>query len=248
MSITPDPSYKPENVSLYEAIYGKNLISLGGFDAINNMFSDIDLGKLKILDIGFGLGGVAFYLAKKYQIEVSGIEVHTWMAEYAESHAPKNIASLLKFAVYNQAGEIPFIPASFDLAYSKGVLNHVRDKDSLFRQINTMLKQNGLFIIADWIYPEASMDTSKPLVNETQESYQQILEKSGFIDIKFRDDSMIFLGYVKKLLERLIANKKHIEHKYDTEIFSVIFDDHQKLVEDIIHKRKFAVRISAKKL
>lgn len=246
-SPTPDPIYKLENVSLFEATYGKNLISLGEFDAIDNMFSDLDLRGLKALDVGFGLGGVAYYLARTYQIEIAGIEVHSWMVKYAETHAPKGIASLLKFTVYNPAGRIPFKAASFDLVYSKGVLNHVQDKDNLFRQINKVLKIDGFFVIADWIYPEATMDDSSPLVKETQKSYRQILNNTGFTDINFRDDSMIFLGYVNKLLENITVQRGYIEEKYGTEIFSIIWHDHQKLIEDINHKRKYAIRIIAKK-
>src|SRR6266540_3118625 len=98
-----------------------------------------------------------------------------------------------------QTGNIPFNTALFDLAYSKGVLNHVRDKNNLFCEINRVLKPNGLFVIADWIYFEATSDDSSPLVNETQETYSKILQATGFRDIHFRDDSHIFLGYVKKL-------------------------------------------------
>lgn len=246
MQSTSDAIYTLENAPLFEAIYGKNLISLGGLDAVDNMFSDIDLSGLKALDIGFGLGGVAFYLANKYQIEVTGVEIHNWMVEYAKAHAPRDIAHLLKFATYNEAGEIPFKSASFDLVYSKGVLNHVRDKDSLFREINRVLKKNGLFVIADWIYLEANVtDNSSPLVNETQETYRRVLEKTGFMAIDFRDDSKIFFGYVKKLLENITTHKEFIEKEFGKEIFTTIWKDHQNLIDDINHKRKFAVRIKA---
>ena len=239
--------YKPDNVPLYEAIYGENLISLGGVGAINNMFSDVDLKGLKALDIGFGLGGVAFYLAKKYHIEVSGVEIHDWMVDYAKEQAPKEIAHLLTFATYNQSGEIPFETASFDLVYSKGVLNHVRDKNSLFCEINRVLKTDGLFVVADWIYPEASSDDSSPLVNESEESYRQVLKNAGFKDILFRNDSHIFLRFVKKLLEKLTAHRTFLEKEFGDEMFSTILKDHKKLIDDINHHRKFATRIIAKK-
>jgi len=220
-----------------------------GLGAIDNMFSDIHLKGLKVLDIGFGLGGVAFYLAKKYQIEIAGVEINNWMVEHAEKQTPKDIAHLLKFVTYNKAGEMPFKAASFDLAYSKGVLNHVRDKDSLFREINRVLKTNGLFVIADWIYTESNAtDNSSPLVNETQETYRRVLEKTGFTDIDFRDDSKIFLGYVKKLLENISKRRLFIEKEFGAEIFSEIWQDHQKLIDDVNHHRKFATRIIAKKL
>lgn len=247
MQSASDPIYKPENVPLFESIYGENLISLGGLKAIDNMFSDVDLNELKMLDVGFGLGGVAFYLAKKYKIEVAGVEVHNWMVEYAKAHTPKEISHLLNFVTYNQKGEIPFETASFDLVYSKGVLNHVRDKNSLFRQVNRVLKTDGLFVIADWIYPEVTYDDSSPLVNETKETYRQILEKTDFKVIHFRDDSHLFLGYVKKLLKDIAEHREFIEKEFGNKIFSTILNDHQKLIDDINHYRKSAVRIMARK-
>ena len=248
MNQISDPIYTPENVPLFEAIYGKHLISLGGLDAVDNMFSDIDLKGLKALDIGFGLGGVAFYLAKKYQIEVAGIEINNWMVEHAEAQTPRDITHLLKFTAYNEAGEIPFETASFDLVYSKGVLNHVRDKDGLFREINRVLKTDGLFVIADWIYTDSNAaDDSSPLVKETQETYRRVLEKTGFTDIDFRDDSKSFLGYVKKLLENITKRREFIEKEFSAEILSEIWQDHQKLINDINSKRKFAIRIKARK-
>jgi len=50
-----DP-YQPDNIALFEAIYGKYLISLGGLPAIDNMFNDIEITGLKALDLGFGVG------------------------------------------------------------------------------------------------------------------------------------------------------------------------------------------------
>jgi len=247
MPQTFDPSYKLENVPLYEAIYGKNLISLGGFDAVENMFSDLNIKGLKALDLGFGLGGVAFYLAKSHEMKVTGIEVHPWMAKYAQTHVPKDVAHPLNFEIYNEAGKMPFKAASFDILYSKGVLNHVRDKEILFHKVNAVLKPSGLFVIADWIYPQATQDPSGFLVNETQESYQQVLEKTGFKDISFRDDSTIFLTYVKKLLENITEHREYIEKEYGTECFSTIWQDHQTLADNISNKRKIATRITAKK-
>ncbi len=245
MSKPFDLSYKPENIPLYESIYGKNLISLGGIDAIENMFSDLNLRGLSALDLGFGLGGVAFYLAKAHEMKVTGIEIHPWMAEHAKTHAPQNIAFPLKFEIYNEAGEMPFSPTSFDIVYSKGVLNHVHDKHNLFLKINTVLKPNGLFVIADWIYPKDTIETPAFLVNETQESYHQILEKSGFKDICFRDDSLIFLSYVKKLLDKITKQREYIENEYGSECFSILWEDHQTLADNIINKRKIATRITA---
>ena len=74
-----DEIYKKENVALFEAIYGSGLISLGSLAAVDQMFQGMDLHKKHLLDIGFGLGGMAHYLAQKEEAFVTGLEVHPWM-------------------------------------------------------------------------------------------------------------------------------------------------------------------------
>ncbi len=246
-STRSDPVYRPENVSLFETIYGKNLISLGGFPAVELLFSGLTITGKKALDLGFGLGGVAFYLAQSYQMQVYGIEVHSWMAQYALEHAPQESAHLLTFDVYNEQGEIPFETQSFDIVYSKGVLNHVHDKETLFHKVNNMLKPSGLFVIADWIFLEPHLDLAEPLVHETKETYSHILTKTGFGDIHFRDDSKAFHSYVKDLLENLIIHQKTIEQTFGLDVYATVLNQQQKLLQDIEAKRKFAMRIIAKK-
>lgn len=242
-----DP-YQPESIPLFEAIYGKHLISLGGLTAIDNMFSDLDIRKLKALDLGFGLGGVAFHLAEKYQMNIAGIEIHPWMVQHAKNHAPTYLSHLLEFNTYNSRGELPYPPETFDLVYSKGVLNHIRDKDSLFRQVNTVLKPASLFVIADWIFPQATTDTSSPLVCETKESYELILTHAGFSEIHFRDDSKLFQGYAKELLANLTKNREFIEKRYDQKLFSAIWKQHEELIDKMNQHQKIATRIVAKKI
>jgi 2-polyprenyl-3-methyl-5-hydroxy-6-metoxy-1,4-benzoquinol methylase len=240
--------YQPDSIPLFEAIYGKNLISLGGLTAVDNMFSDLNLQELAALDIGFGLGGVAYYLAEKYKMQIAGIEVHPWMVQYAKDHTPTGLSDFLEFNTYNSTGELPYKLESFDLVYSKGVLNHVADKASLFDQVNSVLKPYGLFVIADWIYPESTTDSSAPLVCETKESYEQILVDSGFSEIGFRNDNQLFLNYAKELLMRLANNQTLIKQKYGGELFLTIQKQHEELIEKIQQHQKIATRIMARKI
>lgn len=241
-----DPIYQPSNVALFEAIYGKNLISLGGTAAINNMFRDIDL-KGRLLDLGFGLGGVAFYLARKYHCEIKGVEVHPWMIAHAHHNAPIDIKEQLEFATYNEKGEIPFKNDHFDLVYSKGVMNHIHDKESLFLEINRVLKPAGKVLIADWIHHKAEKDPFAPLVKETKQSYQIILENAGFKQISFRDDSEIFSTYIRELLDKLHARRTYLEHQFGQTTFEEVWDQHQRLIQQINDKEKFAIRILCQK-
>lgn len=233
----PDP-YQPENIPLFEALYGRHLISLGGVDAIDNMFSDVHLEQRTALDIGFGLGGVAVYLAEKHRMEVSGVEIHPWMVKHAANHAPN-----LHFATYEPGGKIPFTKNHFDLAYSKGVLNHVHDKLPLFHEVRRCLKPHGKFIIADWIYPEK--EEKGPLVRETESSYRNLLDQAGFKKIAFRNDTRRFIAYIGNLFKNLDAHQDFIITEYGREFFSTIKHDHLKMLKEIEEGSKIAVRISS---
>ncbi|QBR83481.1 methyltransferase domain-containing protein [Legionella israelensis] len=239
--------YQPEYVSLFEALYGQHLMSLGGINAIENMFSDIHLACLTALDVGFGIGGVAFYLAKKYKMQVFGVEMYSWMAQYAEEHAPKELADQLHFKRYGEEEKIPFSAKKFDLVYSKGVLNHVSNKIPLFQQIHSCLKDKGHLVIADWIYPKAYHCMKGPLVKETEDSYRFVLNASGFDSIEFRDDSEQFEIYVLSFLDNLDLQRVFISEHFGEKVFLSIRSDHLKLLENIRHKDKIAVRILIKK-
>lgn len=239
--------YQSNNILLFEAIYGKNLISLGGITGIENMFFDLNIRGLKALDLGFGLGGVTFYLAEKYKMKIAGVEIHPWMVQRANDHIPASLSDSLEFKTYTSSGQLPYMPETFDIVYSKGVLNHVTDKASLFKQVSSVLKPNGLFVIADWIFPQEIIGDSANLVCETKESYEQFLICSGFSEILFRDDSKFFIGYAKELLINLTHNHHLIEQTYGEELFKTIKKQHEDLIEKIKDQQKIAIRIVAKK-
>jgi len=241
-----DP-YQPENIPLFEALYGKHLISLGGFSAIDNRFSDISIQDKNALDIGFGLGGVAFYLAEKYQMRIFGVEVKEWMAQHAKEQTPEKFKNQLDFSVYDHQGKIPFADNSFDLVYSKGVLNHVHDKLPLLKNSYACLKNNGHFVIADWVYPEKEIPKGSPLIKEGENSYKEALKTAGFSSIVLRNDSSIFKTYVESFLKNLEIQRHFIESEFDKQLFSTIQNDHEKMIEEIEQGQKVAVRIVAQK-
>lgn len=87
--------YSAEYCLLLEIAYGKGMMSEGGSQAIENMFAGIELKNKRMLDIGFGLGGVALYLAEKYAARVTGIELNPWLAEEATRRIPEKLDSLV---------------------------------------------------------------------------------------------------------------------------------------------------------
>lgn len=203
--------YSEEYCLFLEAAYGPNMMSEGGTIAIDRMFGSIDLSNKKIMDIGAGLGGVAFYLANNFATNVVGLELGEWMVNEATRRTPDHLKSRVSFIQYQEP--LPFESASFDLIYSKGVLTHVRDKLPLFKEVCRALKPNGLLIIDDWLSPFANKwgDRLKKMCEvenltlyaETEENYIKTLREAGFDDIQLRDENAHYAGYNQAIQDKL---------------------------------------------
>lgn len=197
--------YIRDNIPSFEALYGKGLISLGGQEAILKMFEGETLEGKSLLDIGFGLGGMAHFLADKFSVQVFGVEVPSWMADYALESAPEEIRNKLSFFTYDEQGKIPLPSESIDLVYSKGVLTNVKNKTELFQEIQRVLKPLGRLCFIDWLLPEEETPkkTELPLGQTTHKenprSYENLLEKAGFEKLEFKNVSSEYLGYVEKM-------------------------------------------------
>ena len=51
---------------------------------VDSMLEGIDLTGKKVLDLGSGLGGIDFYLAQKYAVEIVGVDVEPFIVDKAE--------------------------------------------------------------------------------------------------------------------------------------------------------------------
>ncbi len=239
--------YVEDNIPLFNMLYGEHLISLGGTAAIDNLFSGIAVSQLNALDVGFGLGGVSFYLAKKYKMKVSGVEIHLWMVTYAKHRAPADVKQQLDFNIYNNDGTIPYAAQSFDIAYSKGVFNHIDDKVNLLHDIHRVLKPHGLLVIADWIAPH-SVTKQGSLIYETKRSYQKVLSESYFEEVAFRDDTELFIRYVNMLLDNINKHQHSIKNQYGFELIELLQGYHHNLIKRMVSGDQIAIRIVAKKI
>lgn len=66
--------------------------------------------------------------------------------------------------------------------------------------------------------------------------------------MEFRDDSELFLGYVKNILEKLSDNQAFIKQNYGEMLRETLWKEHESLIEKIIQCQKLAIRIIAKKI
>jgi phosphoethanolamine N-methyltransferase len=208
----------PENYCLFlEATYGTSMLSDGGEHAIERLLNKENLHNKKLLDIGFGLGGVDFYLAEKYGAQVFGVEINPWMVEEAYRRTPAHLQDKVSFYEYHPDNALPFQDNFFDVIFSKGVLMHLNNKANLFNEVNRVLKPQGTFVNDDWLSPAKGQWGSRfkkmcesedlTLYAETVDNYIKLLEQAHFSDIEIRDENKNAYQYNLDIVARLKQEK-----------------------------------------
>lgn len=210
---TLEEEYTPHYCLLLEAAYGEGMLSEGGIDGIERMFDQIPVGGKVALDIGCGIGGVAFYLAEKYAMNVTGLEVNAWMVAESKRRIPPSLRNRVNFLLSSSNDNWSLPNESYDLIYSKGVLTHLEEKNGLFQECHRLLKGGGLLVITDWL----SSDEKKwgehikrfvelehlALFPENEAGYLELLKRNGFTILSVRDDSDVYRGFNQKIVARL---------------------------------------------
>jgi ubiquinone/menaquinone biosynthesis C-methylase UbiE len=222
--------YTPKYCLQLEAAYGKGMMSEGGKDGIEHMFAQIPLKHKSALDIGSGLGGMAFYLADKYDMRITGLEVNPWMVAFSEKQTPEHLKSNVSFLQSHGNSDWPIPNNSYDIIYSKGVLTHLEKKDEIFLECYRLLKKDGLFVITDWLSSEdkrwgKNIERLVELENlilfpESENGYIELLKKNGFTLLSLRDDSLVYLKYNREIIEGL-------QNRIDKQIFLEYFNENE---------------------
>ncbi|MFQ6051494.1 MAG: class I SAM-dependent methyltransferase [Candidatus Hydrothermarchaeota archaeon] len=106
------------------------------YEKVESIIKEIDMGDF-ILDIGCGTGFPSQLLLSMGK-KVIGIDISPELI----FKAPKNMDYILSDAQY-----LPFKDESFDSVVSiGGVLNHMPNYDLAFKEINRVLKKDGIFV------------------------------------------------------------------------------------------------------
>lgn len=243
-----------ENYCLFlEATYGSCMMSEGGAQAIDNMLESEKPYNKRLLDIGFGLGGVPFYLAEKYKANVAGVEINPWMVEEAQRRTPNTLKAQIEFKAYHPDSTLPFEDSAFDIVFSKGVLTHLNDKTNVFQEVRRVLKPKGVFIIDDWLSPtkrrwgerlQKMCDAENlTLYAETEENYTKLLEQAGFSAIAMHNENTNYHRYNLDIVSRLNNEKLKEDHNPAFDEFSIdeAIESYQ-LIADSIRDNELLIR------
>lgn len=76
--------YTEQGIRRYEFIFGKTYLSTGGFKTTESYTKLLNLNaNSRVLDVGCGIGGSAFYMARQYGCQVHGVDLSSNMISMA---------------------------------------------------------------------------------------------------------------------------------------------------------------------
>ncbi|MDE2228855.1 MAG: class I SAM-dependent methyltransferase [Alphaproteobacteria bacterium] len=100
----------------------------------------------RVLDIGCGWGGLALYLAKECEVEVTGLTLSTEQLRVAERRAAAaGMASRVRFKLMDYRQE----PGQYDRIVSVGMFEHVGvpQYPTFFKKVKSLLTEDGVALL-----------------------------------------------------------------------------------------------------
>ena len=193
-----ESEYYDEMMTLLELIWGEGFMAPGGAGNIEKIVDGVDLQGKRVLDIGCGVGGPAFILARTYGADVVGTDLEPHLIEIAKERAAKlGLEEKTDFRVV-EPGPLSFPDSSFDCVVSSGAFTQIADKLSMFKEVLRVLKPAGVLSCYDWMKSEGEYSEDMrywfkmeglTYAMETPNRHEEILKTAGFVDIEINDRS-----------------------------------------------------------
>ena len=111
-------------------------------------FTDVKENQ-NFLEVGCGIGAVSKYVAGKYPLNVTGIDIDPEQVQLAQKGI-NDVPNIHFLAA--EATNLPFPDNDFDIVLSFGVTHHISNWLDALREIKRVLKPGGYFIYVDLMY------------------------------------------------------------------------------------------------
>jgi len=213
--------YSRNGILCYEYFFGQDFVSTGGRDTTEEFVAHLDLkAGQQVLDVGVGIGGSAFYMAKNFDVHVHGMDLSSNMIEIAMERAEKYQSKKVDFEIAD-ATLVEYPTEKYDVVYSRDTILHIKDKLALFKNFHKCLKPGGKLLISDYCCGEAEWaedfaayvaDRGYHLLSVPQ--YGQVIQQAGFTDVVAQDRTDLFVMSLKKELARTDSIKEDFLKKF----------------------------------
>jgi len=231
--------YSRHSILRYERIFGSTFVSTGGLAMTQELLQQLNLQpNFEILDVGCGIGGSAFYMARQYGVQVLGIDLSINMLNIAFEYAHQQPRDCRVIFEYCDASNKQFSSDQFDVIYSRDAILHIENKLQLFKNFYKFLKPGGKVLITDYCKgeTEGSEEFRQYISNRgyhllTVSDYGNVLEEAGFINVQPIDATSRFVEVLQ-----IELNKLQIEQEQFIADFSR--EDYDHLVNGWLMKLK----------
>jgi len=208
--------YSRAGILRYEMIFGADYVSTGGAATTDVLCKQLGASLrpgVRVLDVGSGIGGAAFHLAKTYGAKVTGIDLAEEMVAIAlERVAERGVSDSVNFLL-GDVLETSFAEP-FDIIWSRDAFMHIPDKPRLFGRLHELLAKGGRLVITDYARGkkpgspefERYIETTGYHVVEPGE-YGRLLQAAGFRDVVVDDATARFIEILQSERDRLVTNR-----------------------------------------
>ncbi len=173
----------------------------------DEIISRLKLEKGTILDIGTGLGALAFEFARRLpQAKVYALDISPEMLAEAKRIAQETRIDNVEL-VCGDAHKLEFADVYFDLVVSFGILHHLRDIRLLFSEVKRVLKEKGVAYIYD-----LRKDAPEDIVSEVA-SGMNSAQKRAFLE-------SVKEAFITAELEKILHNLGFSEFSLSSPKFS----------------------------
>ncbi|XP_037036442.1 phosphoethanolamine N-methyltransferase 1-like [Bradysia coprophila] len=225
--------YTVAGIRHYEYIFGRTYVSTGGENTTKEFVAQLNLKEGdEVLDIGCGIGGSAFYMARTYKVNVHGIDLSANMIGMAKEYREEMEDSVRKNVNF-EVSDITvksFEPGTFDVVYSRDSILHIRDKEQLFANCFKWLKPGGRLMISDYCHgdkDEHSKDFTTYVKDRgyhllTVKAYGNLLKKVGFTNVVADDRTRQFIDILNVELNGFNERKSGFLQQFEEHYFDYI--------------------------
>lgn len=202
--------YATASIRMYESVYGEDFVSPGGQQMAVELIEKMNLKPNdRVLDVGFGLGGSAFVMARRFGLIVDGIDLSKNMLEMANE---KRAAYGLEERVNLVQGDCLELdrPGRYDAVYSRDVFLHIKDKACLFSVLKRSLRRGGRLLFTDyccgerpWHQEFEAYVKDRTYSLHTLPEYVDLVATAGFEQVESHDLTSRFIEILQSDLDKI---------------------------------------------
>lgn len=202
--------YQTETIRRYESVYGEDFVSPGGREMALELIRRLELEPdARVLDVGCGLGGSAFVMAREFALRVDGIDLSKNMLALAQRKLANHGMEALVNLRWGDCLELE-AKGIYDAVYSRDVFLHIDDKQRLFTRLSRALRPGGRLLFTDYCCAEkpwsddfSAYVEARGYCLHTIEAYVELIEGAGFEAVVAEDLSARFGDILRAEITRI---------------------------------------------